>query len=226
LKFDSVEAKGVFWHSSAHILGEAMELYYNGVLFCGPLIEEGFCCEIKNRKMTLSDLTKIESIMKDIVTEKQPFERLVIKKEDLMKMLEYNKTKQRFISESINTTTTTIYRCGSMIDVCKGPFIRHTGQVRAMSASIHTDGAESLPRIHGISFPDAKQLAEWQKISKCSKPPDRNDDQGQHSSSTSISSKEVGQRYITIYQFYAINSDELTLLRFMNVTSSIPSRIG
>lgn len=173
LKFDDPDGQYVFWHSSAHILGEAMERHYGGHLCYGPPVEEGFYYDmhLEERSVTPHDFPHLDTLVKKIINEKQAFERLEMKKEDLLKMFEYNKFKQRIINEKIDTPTTTVYRCGPLIDLCRGPHVRHTGKVKAMqvtkNSSTYWEGkadAESLQRIYGISFPDSKQLKEWQKL--------------------------------------------------------------
>ena len=78
----------VFWHSSAHILGEAMERHYGGCLCYGPPIEEGFYYDmsIEDRQVSSNDFKNLETITKKVLKEKQPFVRLEIKKDDLLKM--------------------------------------------------------------------------------------------------------------------------------------------
>ncbi|CAI9717594.1 threonine--tRNA ligase 1, cytoplasmic-like isoform X2 [Octopus vulgaris] len=173
LKFDDDEGKQVFWHSSAHILGEAMELKYGGHLCYGPPIEGGFYYDmfIDDGQVSSNDYNTLETAVKSIVKEKQPFERLEVKKEDLLEMFKYNKFKQRILNEKVTTPTTTVYRCGSLIDLCRGPHIRHTGKVKALAvtknSSTYWEGkadAESLNRIYGISFPEPKQMKEWKHL--------------------------------------------------------------
>ncbi|XP_022920740.2 threonine--tRNA ligase 1, cytoplasmic isoform X2 [Onthophagus taurus] len=173
LKFDDPEAQAVFWHSSAHILGEAAERIYGGCLCYGPPIESGYYYDMymNEKGISASDFPVIEKLMKDIVKEKQPFERLEMKKEDLLKMFDYNPFKLRILNEKVNTPTTTVYRCGPLIDLCRGPHVRHTGKIKALkvikNSSTYWEGkadAETLQRIYGISFPDSKQLKEWEKI--------------------------------------------------------------
>ncbi|KAK3790525.1 hypothetical protein RRG08_060574 [Elysia crispata] len=169
VKFDDPDGQYVFWHSSAHILGEAMELHCGGHLCYGPPIEEGFYYDMWcPESVSSSELPKLESLVKNISKEKQPFERLEVTKENLLKMFEYNKFKQRILKEKVQTPTTTVYKCGPLIDLCRGPHLRHTGKVKALSvtknSSTYWEGnseAESLQRIYGISFPDPKQLKEW-----------------------------------------------------------------
>ncbi|XP_076761471.1 threonine--tRNA ligase isoform X1 [Xylocopa sonorina] len=173
LKFDHPDAQQVFWHSSAHILGEAMERVYGGCLCYGPPIENGFYYDmfLGDKGISSSDFGFLESLYKNIVKEKQPFERLEMTKEDLLDMFRYNEFKVRIINEKIHTPTTTVYRCGPLIDLCRGPHIRHTGKVKAIkitkNSSTYWEGnanAESLQRLYGISFPDTKQLKEWEKF--------------------------------------------------------------
>ncbi|RUS74601.1 hypothetical protein EGW08_017643, partial [Elysia chlorotica] len=110
LKFDDPEGRYVFWHSSAHMLGEAMELHCSGHLCYGPPIEEGFYYDMWcPEPVSSTELPKLESLVKTIAKEKQPFERLEVTKENLLKMFEYNKFKQRILQEKVTTPTTTIY---------------------------------------------------------------------------------------------------------------------
>ncbi|KAK6189003.1 hypothetical protein SNE40_005063 [Patella caerulea] len=170
LKFEDSDGQYVFWHSSAHMLGEAMELHYGGHLCYGPPIEGGFYYDmsLEGRQVSSNDFPNLETLVKNIAKEKQPFERLEMKKEDLLKMFEYNKFKQRILNEKVTTPTTTVYKCGPLIDLCRGPHVRHTGKVKSFSvtknSATYWEGkadAETLQRIYGISFPDAKQMKEW-----------------------------------------------------------------
>lgn len=173
LMFDNEEAQAVYWHSSAHILGEAMESYYGGCLCYGPPIENGFYYDmyIEDRGVSSTEFTTLENTCKNIIKEKQPFERLEVSKEILLDMFKYNKFKCRILNEKVNTQTTTIYRCGPLIDLCRGPHVRHTGKIKALkifkNSSTYWEGKadmETLQRIYGISFPDNKMMKEWEKF--------------------------------------------------------------
>uniref|UniRef100_A0A8I5ULG0 threonine--tRNA ligase n=1 Tax=Pongo abelii TaxID=9601 RepID=A0A8I5ULG0_PONAB len=173
LTFDNEEAQAVYWHSSAHILGEAMELYYGGHLCYGPPIENGFYYDmfIEDRAVSSTELSALENICKAIIKEKQPFERLEVSKEILLGMFKYNKFKCRILNEKVNTATTTVYRCGPLIDLCKGPHVRHTGKIKTIkifkNSSTYWEGnpeMETLQRIYGISFPDNKMMRNWEKF--------------------------------------------------------------
>jgi len=170
-QFDDDEAQKVYWHSTAHVLGEAMERVYGGDLCYGPPIEEGFYYDMylkDNSSVKNEHFPVLEDLMKKITKEKQPFERLVVSKENLLKMFAYNKFKVRILQERVTTPTTTVYRCGPLIDLCRGPHIRHTGKIKSLAvvktSCSHWEGnlqKETLNRIYGISFPDPKKLKEW-----------------------------------------------------------------
>uniref|UniRef100_A0A803VSL4 threonine--tRNA ligase n=1 Tax=Ficedula albicollis TaxID=59894 RepID=A0A803VSL4_FICAL len=159
LTFDNEEAKAVYWHSSAHILGEAMEGYFGGCLCYGPPIENGFHYDmyIEDRSVSSTEFPLLENRCKNIIKEKQAFERLEVKKEILLDMFKHS--------------LCFAYRCGPLIDLCRGPHVRHTGKIKALkiikSSSTYWEGKsdmETLQRIYGISFPDNKMMKEWEKV--------------------------------------------------------------
>ncbi|KIK68334.1 hypothetical protein GYMLUDRAFT_35720 [Collybiopsis luxurians FD-317 M1] len=171
LTFDEPEGKKVFWHSSAHVLGEAAERHYGCHLCLGPPTDDGFFYEmgIHDRSVSNNDYPALEKVSEMAIKDKQKFERLVVSKENLLKMFHYNKYKQYLIDTKVpDGTSTTVYRCGPMIDLCVGPHIPHTGKIKALmitksSASyfLGDSNNDSLQRIYGISFPDKKQLTEY-----------------------------------------------------------------
>uniref|UniRef100_A0AAR2JKK2 threonine--tRNA ligase n=1 Tax=Pygocentrus nattereri TaxID=42514 RepID=A0AAR2JKK2_PYGNA len=172
LRFDHEDAQAVYWHSSAHILGEAMERFYGGCLCYGPPIENGFYYDMfLDGGVSSTEFGDLEALCKGIVKDKQPFERLEVSKETLLEMFKYNKFKCRILNEKVDTPTTTVYRCGPLIDLCRGPHVRHTGKIKALkiykNSSTYWEGRsdmETLQRIYGISFPDNKMLKEWERF--------------------------------------------------------------
>lgn len=175
--FDSPEGKRVFWHSSAHVLGEAAERHYGCHLCIGPPTEDGFFYEMgmglsQDRSVRPEDFSQLENLIKLAIKDKQKFERVVVSKENLLEMFKYNKYKQHIISSKIpDGTSTTVYRCGPMVDLCVGPHIPHTGRIKAMSILKNSasyflgdQNNDSLQRLYGISFPDTKQMTEYKQF--------------------------------------------------------------
>ena len=167
LDFDSDEGKKVFWHSSAHILGEAAERRFGCSLCIGPPVDDGFYYEMAlpdQAAVSLADYKPLKQIAEKAIKEKQKFERLELSKEDLLEMFSYNKYKQHIIKDKIaDGTSTTVYRNGPLIDLCRGPHVPNTGYIKAFevmknSASYFLGDAknDSLQRIYGVSFPDKK----------------------------------------------------------------------
>ncbi|KAH8726630.1 hypothetical protein GQ44DRAFT_679051 [Phaeosphaeriaceae sp. PMI808] len=165
LPFDDPEGKKVFWHSSAHILGEASERRFGCDLCIGPPIEDGFYYEMalpEKAAVEQGDYKPLETIVNSIVKEKQVFQRLTLSKEDLLEMFKSNPYKQHIIKDKIaDGTSTTVYRNGPLIDLCRGPHVPHTGRIKQFkvmknSASYFLGDAknDSLQRIYGVSFPD------------------------------------------------------------------------
>ncbi|WFD41084.1 threonine--tRNA ligase [Malassezia japonica] len=172
--FESPEGKRVFWHSSAHVLGEAAERHFGCHLCIGPPTDEGFYYEMGmgdsgERVVRQEDFPPLEKLVTMAVKEKQPFERLTLTKEQLLEMFKYNKYKLYIINSKIpDGTSTTVYRCGPMIDLCMGPHVPNTGRIKNMailknSASyfLGDQANDSLQRLYGISFPDKKQMVEY-----------------------------------------------------------------
>ena len=138
LDFDNEEARNVYWHSGAHILGEAAEINHACHLCIGPPTDGGFFYEFgmpdKNASIATGDMKALETTMDSIVKERQPFERLVISKNDLLTMFQSNPFKQQIIESKIpDGTSSTVYRCGPLIDLCRGPHVTDTGKIKAFS---------------------------------------------------------------------------------------------
>eukprot|EP00357_Protocruzia_adherens_P032033 CAMPEP_0115010416 /NCGR_PEP_ID=MMETSP0216-20121206/23305_1 /TAXON_ID=223996 /ORGANISM="Protocruzia adherens, Strain Boccale" /LENGTH=602 /DNA_ID=CAMNT_0002378631 /DNA_START=38 /DNA_END=1842 /DNA_ORIENTATION=- len=171
LTFNDKEGKMVFWHSSAHILGEAMENIYGCYLCIGPPVDPGFYYDsyIGEKSVGQTDFPTINKRTQKITQEKQKFEKIVLTKEQALKMFEYNPFKKQLIANKIpDGGYTTAYRCGNLIDLCTGPHIPHTGKVKAMECTKNSstqwlakEGNDQLQRVYGISFPTKKELTEW-----------------------------------------------------------------
>lgn len=178
LTFDDEEGQQVFWHSSAHVLGEACECFYGAHLSYGPPTTEGFFYEMDiddgKRVISTQDYTGVEGVVKKVVKDKQKFERLEMTKEQLLEMFKYSKFKQYLIQTKIpDGTSSTVYRCGALIDLCRGPHVQHTGRVKSFkllknSAAYFLGDSEnqSMQRLYGVSFPDKKRLDEHLKFLK------------------------------------------------------------
>ncbi|KXX78274.1 Threonine--tRNA ligase, cytoplasmic [Madurella mycetomatis] len=175
LDFNDDQGKFVFWHSSAHILGEACERRFGCSLCIGPPVDNGFYYEMAlpgGAAVQSTDWAPLEAIVSKIVKEKQPFQRLEMSKEDLLKMFAYNPYKQHIIKDKIpDGTRTTVYRNGPLIDLCRGPHVPDTSRIEAFaimknSSSYFLGDAnnDSLQRIYGVSFPDKKQMAAHKKF--------------------------------------------------------------
>lgn len=171
-KFDDAEGRDTFWHSSAHILGQSLEMEYGCKLCIGPCTTrgEGFYYDAFYDELTLNEehFNQIQSRASKAVGEKQPFERIEVSREQALEMFAENKFKVEIINELPEDKTITVYRCGPLVDLCRGPHIPNTSFVKAIAclkaSSSYWRGKsdrESLQRVYGISFPDSKRLKEY-----------------------------------------------------------------
>lgn len=178
LDFESDDGRRVFWHSSAHVLGEACECNLGAHICLGPPTEDGFFYEMalrdslkdpsqcEEKTISQADFPNLEGVAKDVIKQKQKFERLVVSKEDLLEMFKYSKYKTYLVQNKVpDGGATTVYRCGKLIDLCVGPHIPHTGRIKAFkllknSACYFLGDAnnDSLQRVYGVSFPDKKLM--------------------------------------------------------------------
>ena len=171
-KWEDAEGKHAFWHSSAHLLAEALQELYPQVKFgIGPAIENGFYYDVDcgDTPLTDSDFAAIEAKMSELAARKEKIVRKEITKADAMKMFsdrgEVYKTE--LISELEDGTITT-YTQGSFTDLCRGPHLPDTAPIKAVKitslAGAYWRGDEKrrqLTRIYGISFPKKKMLDEY-----------------------------------------------------------------
>ena len=172
LKWEDDEAKHVFWHSSSHLMAEALEALYPGVKFgIGPAIENGFYYDVDlaGHQITDSDLPAIEKKMLELARTKENFTRIDVSKADA---LEYFKEKKdpykcELISE-LEDGTITYYKNGAFTDLCRGPHLMNTDVIKAVKltaiAGAYWRGDEKrqqLTRIYGITFPKKSMLDEY-----------------------------------------------------------------
>ncbi|KAK9276514.1 hypothetical protein L1049_006048 [Liquidambar formosana] len=170
--FDSDEGRDTFWHSSAHILGQSVEMEYGCKLCIGPCTTrgEGFYYDAFYDELGLNEdhFKQIESGASKAVAEKQPFERIEVSRQQALELFSENKFKIEIINELPEDKTITVYRCGPLVDLCRGPHIPNTSFVKAFAclkaSSAYWRGnkdRESLQRVYGISYPDQKRLKEY-----------------------------------------------------------------
>ncbi|KAM5475858.1 putative threonine--tRNA ligase [Microsporum audouinii] len=174
LPFDSAEGREVFWHSSAHALGEACECQYGCLLSHGPPTAHGFFYDMaipNGGVVTQGDWPSLDSKTTRIFKEKQSFDRLEVSKENLKKMFGYSKYKLHYIDNLIEGENSTVYRCGTLVDLCRGPHIQNTGKIKAMKIMQNSSAYflgdqtnDALQRIRGVAFPDKKLLQEHLKF--------------------------------------------------------------
>ncbi len=166
------EGKATVWHSSAHLMAEAIEQLYTGVKFgIGPSIENGFYYDVDfgTNVITEEDLAKIEKRMMELASQKQAFERVDVSKVEAMKHFtdKGDEYKQELISE-LEDGTITYYKTGTFTDLCRGPHIPDTSCIKAIKllsiAGAYWRGDEKrkqLTRIYGITFLKKKELEEY-----------------------------------------------------------------
>jgi threonyl-tRNA synthetase len=172
LTWDDLGAKATFWHSSAHLMAEALEDIFPGVKFgIGPAIEHGFYYDIDLGDRTLSeeDLKKIEEKMKSLARTNSAYVRKDVSKSDAIAYFEDKGDQYKLeLLEGLDDGSITFYTQGSFTDLCRGPHIPNTGFIKAVKltniAGAYWRGNEKnkmLTRIYGITFPNQKELDEY-----------------------------------------------------------------
>jgi len=174
LKWDHPKGSEAFWHSSAHMLGSALEQLYGGHLCVGPPLESGFYYDIfvGDKKLTEADFADIQGKVQDVINKKETFERLVLTKEEALELFQDNPFKVQLISTKIpDGAMTSAYRCGGLIDLCRGPHVPCTDRIKSFmctkSSSAYWLGKaeyDSLQRVYGIAFPDDKRMKDYKKM--------------------------------------------------------------
>ena len=172
-KWDDSEGKHAFWHSSAHLMAEALETLYPGMKFgIGPAIETGFYYDVDPGDDVIikdADLTAIENKMKELARQKNQYKRSDISKYEALALFSEkgDEYKQELISE-LEDGTITLYKQGQFTDLCRGPHLPDTEPIKAIKllnvAGAYWRGDEKrkqLTRIYGVTFPKQSMLDEY-----------------------------------------------------------------
>ncbi len=172
LTWNDEKGKSTFWHSSAHLLAEALEALYPGVKFgIGPAIETGFYYDVDfgDREFSSDELQKIEDKMLELAKQKETFARQSISKKDALAYFTEKGDEYKLdLIKDLEDGKITFYTQGNFTDLCRGPHIPHTGFIKAIKltnvAGAYWRGDETrkqLTRIYGVTFPKASELSDY-----------------------------------------------------------------
>ncbi len=175
LTWNDEEGKSTFWHSSAHLMAEALEALYPGIKFgIGPPIANGYYYDVDldGRSFSSDDFEAIENKMKELASQANPFERKQVSKSDAIAYFtEKNDPYKLDLIEGLNDGEITFYSQGNFTDLCRGPHIPDTGKIKAIKlmsvAGAYWRGDEKnkqLTRIYGITFPKQKELTDYLEL--------------------------------------------------------------
>tara|TARA_B100001741_G_scaffold199571_1_gene164669 strand:- start:583 stop:2529 length:1947 start_codon:yes stop_codon:yes gene_type:complete len=172
LTWNDDNGKMAMWHSSAHLMAEALEALYPGIkLAIGPPIENGFYYDIDFGEQHFSSdhFPKVENKMIELARQKNTFERIAISKKEAVSYFQEKEDEYKLeLLEELEDGEITFYKQGEFTDLCRGPHIPHTGHIKALKL-LKTAGAywrgdeknKQLTRIYGISFPKNKELTAY-----------------------------------------------------------------
>lgn len=172
LTWNDEDGKNTFWHSSAHLMAEALESLYPGIkLGIGPPIEKGYYYDVDfgDQEFDAAHLEKIEKKMLELARQKNEYKRIEIGKADAVEYFEKKGDEYKLeLLEGLDDGSITFYEQGGFTDLCRGPHIPHTGFIKAVKllsvAGAYWRGDEKrqqLTRIYGITFPKQKELTEF-----------------------------------------------------------------
>jgi len=175
LTWNDTKGKSTFWHSSAHLLAEALEALYPGIKFgIGPAIETGFYYDVDfgDREFSSDDFKVIEDKMLELAKRKETFERKAVSKSDALAYFTEKGDEYKLdLIKDLEDGKITFYTQGEFTDLCRGPHIPNTGFIKAIKltnvAGAYWRGDESrkqLTRIYGVTFPKASELTEYLKF--------------------------------------------------------------
>ena len=172
LTWDDADGKSTFWHSSAHLMAEAVESLFPGVKFwVGPAVEKGFYydMDLGDRKMSEDDLLALEKKMNELAKQNNSFVRKEISKAEAVSYFEEKGDEYKLdLLSGLTDGEITFYSQGGFTDLCRGPHIPHTGIIKAIKllsiAGAYWKGDEKnkqLTRVYGVTFPSQKELDEY-----------------------------------------------------------------
>jgi threonyl-tRNA synthetase len=172
LTWDDQDAKSTFWHSSAHLMAEAVESIFPGVKFwVGPAVEKGFYydMDLGDRKISEEDLSVLEKKMNELAKQNNTFIRKSISKEEAVAYFTEKGDEYKLdLLSNLEDGNITFYTQGEFTDLCRGPHISSTGVIKAIKltsiAGAYWKGDEKnkqLTRIYGVTFPSQKELDEY-----------------------------------------------------------------
>jgi threonyl-tRNA synthetase len=172
LTWNDTDGKSTFWHSSAHLMAEALEALYPGIKFwVGPPVENGFYYDVDTGDQPISsdDFKKIEDKMLELARQKNSYERIPISKSDAIKYFEDKNDEYKLdLLQGLEDGNITLYKQGGFTDLCRGPHIPNTGFIKAVkltnAAAAFFKGDQNnkmLTRVYGIAFPKAKELEDY-----------------------------------------------------------------
>lgn len=172
LTWNDEGGRSTYWHSSAHLLAEALEFFYPGVKFgTGPALEKGFYYDVDlgEHVLSMDDFPKIEAKMLELAKQKNEYQRQPISKAEAQAFFTQKGDQYKLeLIEGLAEGSITLYQQGNFVDLCKGPHIPHTGYIKAVKLT-NIAGAywrnnqenKMLTRIYGITFPKQKELEEY-----------------------------------------------------------------
>ena len=172
LTWNDPEGKSTLWHSSAHLMAEALEFYFPGIkLAIGPPIANGFYYDVDfmEHSFTEKDLERVEAKMKELAKEKMPFIRKEVSKQEALNYFTEKQDPYKLeLISALEDGNITFYSQGNFTDLCRGPHLPDTGPIKAVKllsiAGAYWRGDEKnkqLTRIYGITFPKASELSEY-----------------------------------------------------------------
>lgn len=173
LTFRDADGKMTFWHSTAHLMAEALEALYPGVkLGTGPAIEDGFYYDVDlgDRKLSTEDFATIEKKMLELARGKNAFVRQDISRADALKFFQDkgDEYKIELIEKRGENEALTLYTQGNFVDLCKGPHLENTSKIKAVKLTKiggafwqGDENRQQMTRLRGISFPKQKELTEY-----------------------------------------------------------------